>query len=289
MPTIKNFASLVKISHTVFAMPFAFIGYFLAQQQAESFRWELLLLVVLCMFFARNAAMSFNRYVDRLFDAANPRTALREIPRGVVQPKHALLFCLANALLFVATTFFINRLCLALSPVALALVLGYSYAKRFTAWCHFILGLGLSIAPVGAYIAVSGAFAAPPMLLAALVLLWSGGFDIIYALPDEEFDRQQRLHSVPAALGRKAALWLSAAVHLACFAIILYFGIYVINNAFYWTGAFIFAGCLVYQHKILSINDISKVNIAFAAVNGVASIIFAVFCILGLKILYGVA
>ncbi|MDR1022690.1 MAG: putative 4-hydroxybenzoate polyprenyltransferase [Prevotellaceae bacterium] len=285
MPNVKNFASLVKISHTVFAMPFAFIGYFLAQRQVEAFRWELLLLVVLCMFFARNAAMSFNRYVDRLFDAANPRTALREIPRGVVRPKHALLFCLANALLFVATAFFINRLCFVLSPVALALVLGYSYTKRFTAWCHFILGLGLSIAPVGAYIAVSGAFAAPPLLLAALVLLWSGGFDIIYALPDEEFDRQQRLHSVPAALGRKAALWLSAAVHLACFAIILCFGIYVANNVFYWTGAFIFAGCLIYQHKILSINDISKVNIAFAAVNGVASIIFAVFCILGLTII----
>ncbi|MDR1416716.1 MAG: putative 4-hydroxybenzoate polyprenyltransferase, partial [Prevotellaceae bacterium] len=194
MVNVKNFASLVKISHTVFAMPFAFIGYFLAQRQAETFRWwELLLPVVLCMFFARNAAMSFNRYADRLLDAANPRTALREIPRGVVRPKHALLFCLVNALLFMATTFFINRLCFALSPVALALVLGYSYTKRFTAWCHFVLGLGLSIAPVGAYIAVSGTFAAPPLLLAALVLLWSSGFDIIYALPDEEFDRQQRL------------------------------------------------------------------------------------------------
>lgn len=279
---IKKFASLVKISHTVFAMPFAFIGYFLAQRQEEAFRWEVLLPVVLCMFFARNAAMSFNRYVDRLFDAANPRTASREIPRGIVQPVHALLFCAINALLFVATTFFINRLCFALSPVALALVLGYSYTKRFTAWCHFILGLGLSVAPVGAYVAVSGAFAVPPLLLSALVLLWSGGFDVIYALPDEEFDRQQRLHSVPAALGRKVALRLSAAVHLACCAIILWLGFYAMNNAFYWTGAFLFAGCLVYQHKILSVRDISRVNIAFATVNGVASIIFAVFCILGL-------
>ncbi|MDR3367146.1 MAG: putative 4-hydroxybenzoate polyprenyltransferase [Prevotellaceae bacterium] len=279
---VKKFASLVKISHTIFAMPFAFVGYFLAVRQVQAFRWEVLLPVVLCMFFARNAAMSFNRYVDRRFDAANPRTALREIPRGVVLPSHALLFCIANALLFVATTFFINRLCFALSPVALALVLGYSYTKRFTALCHFVLGLGLSVAPVGAYIAVSGAFAAPALLLSALVLLWSGGFDIIYALPDEEFDRQQRLHSIPAALGRKAALWLSAAAHVICCAIVLWIGVYVINNVFYWIGACLFAGCLVYQHKIVSVGDISRVNMAFAVVNGAASIAFALFCIVGL-------
>ncbi|MDR2814194.1 MAG: putative 4-hydroxybenzoate polyprenyltransferase [Prevotellaceae bacterium] len=282
MSYVKKFASLVKISHTVFAMPFAFVGYFLAARQAQEFRWEVLPLVVLCMFFARNAAMSFNRYVDRRFDAANPRTASREVPRGVVLPSHALLFCIVNALLFVATTFFINGLCFALSPVALALVLGYSYTKRFTALCHFVLGLCLSVAPIGAYIAVSGAFAAPPILLSALVLLWSSGFDIIYALPDEEFDRSQRLHSVPAALGRKTALWLSAAVHLACGVAVLGIGIYAMNNIFYWTGASLFAVCLVYQHKILSVKNISKVNMAFSIVNGVAGIVFALFCIAGL-------
>lgn len=284
MSCVRNFASLVKISHTIFAMPFALVGYFLALRQVEAFRWEVLPAVVLCMFFARNAAMSFNRYADRKFDAANPRTASREIPRGAVLPGHALLFCIANALLFAATTFFINRLCLALSPVALALVLGYSYTKRFTALCHFVLGLGLSVAPIGAYVAVSGAFAAPPLLLSALVLLWSGGFDVIYALPDEAFDRQQRLHSIPAALGRKAALWLSAAAHLLCCAAVLWIGIYAMNNIFYWIGAFLFAGCLVYQHKILSVNDISKVNLAFAVVNGAASIVFALFCIIGLVV-----
>ncbi|MDR0567228.1 MAG: putative 4-hydroxybenzoate polyprenyltransferase [Prevotellaceae bacterium] len=284
MSCVKKFASLVKISHTIFAMPFALVGYFLAQRQVEAFRWEVLLLVVLCMFFARNAAMSFNRYIDRRFDAANPRTALREIPRGAVLPGHALLFCMANALLFVATTFFINRLCLALSPVALALVLGYSYTKRFTALCHFALGLGLSVAPIGAYVAVSGSFAAPPMLLSALVLLWSGGFDILYALPDEAFDRQQRLHSIPAALGRKTALWLSAAAHLLCCALLLAIGFYVMNNIFYRIGALLFAGCLAYQHKILSVKDISKVNVAFAVVNGFAGIVFALFCIIGLLI-----
>ncbi|MDR0688292.1 MAG: putative 4-hydroxybenzoate polyprenyltransferase [Prevotellaceae bacterium] len=282
MLSVKNFASLVKISHTVFALPFALIGYFLALREAGELRWGVLLLVALCMFFARNAAMSFNRYVDRLFDAANPRTALREIPRGAVLPEHALLFCIANALLFVATTFFINRLCLMLSPVALALVLGYSYTKRFTALCHFVLGLGLSIAPVGAYIAVSGAFAAPPLMLSALVLLWSSGFDMLYALPDEEFDRGQGLHSVPAALGRKTALGLSAAVHAACAAAVLWLGVYAMPNALYWAGAAIFLGCLVYQHKIVSVNDISKVNTAFAVVNGAASIVFALFCIVGL-------
>lgn len=279
---VKRFASLVKISHTIFAMPFAFVGYFWAIREAQAFCWEVLPPVLLCMFFARNAAMSFNRYVDRSFDAANPRTALREIPRGVVLPRQALLFCAANALLFVAAAFFINRLCFALSPVALALVLGYSYTKRFTALCHFVLGLGLSIAPMGAYLAVSGAFAAPPMLLSALVLLWSSGFDVIYALPDEAFDRQQRLYSVPAALGRKAALCLSAAVHLLCCVVVFVIGIYEINNVFYWTGALLFAGCLVYQHKIVSVNDISRVNVAFAVVNGIAAIVFALFCIIGL-------
>ncbi|MDR0711485.1 MAG: putative 4-hydroxybenzoate polyprenyltransferase [Prevotellaceae bacterium] len=279
---VKNFASLVKISHTVFAMPFALVGYFLAVRQAQELRWDILLLVALCMFFARNAAMSFNRYADRKFDAANPRTASREIPRGVVLPGHAMLFCIVNATLFIAASFFINRLCFALSPVALALVLGYSYTKRFTALCHFILGLGLSVAPIGAYIAVSGAFAVTPILFSAAVLLWSGSFDIIYALPDEALDKQQRLHSVPAALGRKVALWLSAAVHLLCCVVILWIGFYAMNNIFYWIGALLFTGCLIYQHLIVSVNDISKVNVAFAVVNGIASIIFAFFCIVGL-------
>jgi 4-hydroxybenzoate polyprenyltransferase len=281
---VKSYASLIKISHTVFALPFALVGYFLALREGYPLRWETLLPVLLCMFFARSAAMSFNRYVDRRFDAANPRTALREIPRGVVAPAGALLFCAANALLFVATTFFINPLCLALSPVALAVVLGYSYTKRFTAWCHFILGLGLAIAPVGPYLAVSGTLAIAPVLLSVIVLLWSGGFDIIYALPDEAFDRGQALRSVPAAVGRKAALRISTTVHAACAVAAVGLGFYAMNNVFYWLGCALFVGCLAYQHRIVTAGDISRVNVAFATANGVASVVYAAFCICGMVI-----
>jgi 4-hydroxybenzoate polyprenyltransferase len=275
---VSHYASLVKFSHTVFALPFAVVGYCLAVSQPQyHFEWDLLLLVVLCMFFARNAAMSFNRYVDRRYDAANARTAMREIPRGVIKPKRALLFCIINALLFVGTTFAINNVCFALSPIALITVLGYSYTKRFTTLCHFILGQGLSCAPIGAYLAVTAEWAIAPMLFSLLVILWTAGFDIIYALPDEAFDKSQRLHSIPAAVGVRRALWISALIHAACVALIIYIGVYINANIFYFVGAGLFVLLLVYQHVIVTPRRLSRINLAFATLNGVASVVFCVF------------
>ncbi|HNE29280.1 MAG TPA: UbiA-like polyprenyltransferase, partial [Saprospiraceae bacterium] len=191
---MKSYFSLVKFSHTIFAMPFALAGFFIAtrQQGPDALNWRLLLLVVLCMVFARSAAMGFNRWLDRDIDAVNPRTRMREIPSGTIPARSALVFVLVNCLLFILTTFFINTLCFLLSPVALAVVLGYSYTKRFTWLCHFVLGLGLALAPVGAYLAVTGHFAWLPVLLGFTVLFWTAGFDIIYALQDEEFDKSQQ-------------------------------------------------------------------------------------------------
>ncbi len=182
---IKNYLSLVKFSHTVFAMPFALTGYFTAvYSHGYGFDLQKLLLIVLCMVFARNAAMGFNRYIDREIDLKNPRTSSREIPGKIITPKNALLFVVVNSILFITTTAFINMLCFALSPLALAVVLGYSYTKRYTWLCHLVLGLGLALAPVGAYLAVSAQFHYVAIIYSLIVLFWVAGFDIIYALND---------------------------------------------------------------------------------------------------------
>ena len=283
---ILTYFSLVKFSHTVFAMPFALIGFFLALTYTDSaFSLKLLILVILCMVFARNSAMGFNRFADEGFDRLNNRTASREIPAGRVKKLSAGIFVAINAIMFVITTYFINRLTLALSPVALIIILGYSLTKRFTALCHFILGLGLSLAPIGAYISVTGRFDLLPLIYSFIVLTWSGGFDIIYALQDDDFDRSNNLHSIPSRLGRKNALTVSIIVHLLTFLLVLTAG--YIGNAGYlfWIGAVFFSGLLIYQHIIVKHDDISKVNLAFGTTNGIASVIFALFVILDLLLL----
>lgn len=243
-----------------------------------------LCLVILCMIFARSAAMAFNRYLDRKFDAKNPRTAIREIPSGIITPKNALIFTIANCLLFVACCFFINRLCFYLSPVALAVVLGYSYTKRFTPLCHLILGLGLSLAPIGAYLAVTGVFHLLPILFSLAVLFWVSGFDIIYALQDEEFDKSQQLYSIPAWLGKKKALRVSELLHLFSAAAILYAGYFGHFGWLYWAGSATFIGMLIYQHTIVKPTDLRRVNLAFMTANGIASVVFAIFVIADLFI-----
>jgi len=275
---ITHYLSLIKFSHTVFALPFAFIGFFLAIHSGQAtFSIQKLVMVVLCMVFARSAAMGFNRYIDRTFDAKNPRTAIREIPAGVISANAALAFVIICSISFVVCTFFINKICLYLSPVALVVVLGYSYTKRFTPLCHLILGLGLSLAPIGAYLALTAHFAFVPLLFSVLVFLWVSGFDIMFALQDEDFDRSQGLRSIPVLLGTKNALRLSEVLHafaaivvMACF----YFG------GFHWLfaiGAAVFIGLLVYQHSIVKPNDLSRVNLAFGTVNGIASVVFCIF------------
>ena len=285
--SFKNYFSLVKFSHTVFAMPFALIGFSLAVSRVEyNFSLKLLLLVILCMIFARNAAMGFNRLVDRRFDALNPRTQNREIPSGIINSKAASAFVILNAILFIVTTFFINRLTLFLSPVALLVILGYSLTKRFTVLCHFILGLGLSLAPIGAYISVTGAFNIIPLIYSFIVLTWVGGFDIIYALQDDEFDKSNQLHSLPSATGRKNALAISVIVHSLTFFLVLLAGFIGESSLLFWIGASVFTLLLIYQHIIVKHDDLSKVTLAFQTTNGIASILFAIFVITDLFFKY---
>lgn len=277
---VKNYLSLVKFSHTIFAMPFALIGYFLALYQTEnSFEWKLFLLVILCMVFARNAAMAFNRFIDREIDIKNPRTAIREIPAGIIKAKSALLFVIINSILFMTTTYFINELTFKLSPVALLVILGYSITKKFTALCHLILGLGLSLAPIGAYLAVTGKFALIPVLYSFVVLFWVSGFDIIYALQDLDFDKEEELKSFPVFFGKKGALLASTLLHILSATLTIYAGYLGQFGLVYWIGSTIFIGLLFYQHTLVKPNDLSKVNIAFFTTNGIASVIFAVFTI----------
>jgi 4-hydroxybenzoate polyprenyltransferase len=309
MTKVRSYLSLIKFAHTIFAMPFALIGFFLGVNTLGfmSGQWNLheymrasqqtfggtvdptpltgstLLLkfvsVILCMVFARSAAMAFNRYLDRRWDALNPRTAIREIPKGIITPKNAFLFTIINCVLFITTTWFINRICFFLSPVALAVVLGYSYTKRFTPLCHLILGLGLSLAPIGAYLAVTGAFHWLPILFSFAVLFWVSGFDIIYALQDVEFDQSQGLYSIPAWMGKEKALRVSEILHLLSAACVVAAGKFGHFGVLYWIGVLVFIGCLVYQHSIVKPNDLRRVNLAFMTMNGIASVVFAIFVI----------
>ncbi|MGY4386031.1 4-hydroxybenzoate polyprenyltransferase [Pedobacter sp. UYP24] len=274
---MKKYFSLVLFAHSVFALPFAMIGFFLGVTTTDNpFNWILLVLVILCMVFARNSAMAFNRYLDRNIDAKNPRTQMRDIPAGKIKANSALLFVIVNCILFVATTFFINTLCFYLSPIALFVVLFYSYTKRFTALCHLVLGLGLSLAPIGAYIAVTGAFHVVPVLYSFAVLFWVSGFDIIYALQDEDFDKQEHLHSIPVALGRKNALTLSVVLHVGAALCVILPILFTSFSFIYYIGVTFFCVMLIYQHLLVKPTDISKVNKAFATTNGYASVVFAI-------------
>ncbi len=305
MSSLKKYLSLVKFSHTIFAMPFAIIGFFLGvfnrlndvdkfqpdnketyvfqQFEKQFLTYEFagkFIFVILCMIFARSAAMAFNRFLDRNFDAKNPRTAIREIPAGIISKESALRFVIINCLLFIATTYFINRICFLLSPVALFVILFYSYTKRFTPLCHLVLGVGLSLAPIGAYLAVTGAFAFLPILFSFAVIFWVSGFDIIYALQDVEFDQSQKLYSMPAWLGKSKALRVSEMLHVLSAASVVLAGVYGNFGLWYWIGIAVFIGMLIYQHSIVKPNDLSKVNIAFMTANGIASVVFAVFVLL---------
>ncbi|SHM49471.1 UbiA-like polyprenyltransferase [Mucilaginibacter sp. OK098] len=280
---MKKYLSLVTFTHTIFAMPFAFIGFFLAVTTTSyRFDWVKLVLMVLCMVFARNSAMAFNRYLDRNIDSKNPRTKQRDIPSGRISPASALTFTIINCLLFVITAWCINNLCFYLSPVALLVVLGYSATKRFTALCHIVLGLGLSLAPIGAYLAVTGQFALTPLFFSLAVLCWVSGFDIIYALQDEDFDRDENLHSIPAWLGKVNALRLSTFLHIlsAAFVIMPVFFAPVGFGYLYYAGIVFFCAMLIYQHLLVKPNDLSRVNFAFMTTNGIASVVFAVFFLL---------
>lgn len=287
MNLITKYANLVKFSHTIFAMPFALISFVYAVKygsenlsQSNPYWWATLLVqVVLCMVFARNVAMGFNRWADRKIDAQNPRTATREIPAGKISPRAALWFVAINAILFIITASTINWLTAALSPVALGIIMAYSYCKRFTSMAHLVLGLSLSIAPVGAYIAVCGEFALEPCILALLVLTWCGSFDIIYALQDQEFDRQNGLHSIPAKFSTRTALNISITLHIVSIAALVWYASYLPQNWLTWTGAALFAAIIITEHILVTPTRQRNIGIAFGTLNGLASTTLAIFFI----------
>lgn len=285
---MKDYLSLVKFSHTIFALPFAMVGYSLAiNLPGYSFQWKTLGLVVLCMVFARNAAMAFNRYLDREIDGKNPRTAVREIPAGILSAKSVMIFVIINVVAFFVTTYFINTICFYLSPVAITVVLFYSYTKRFTFLCHVVLGLGLSLAPIGAYLAVTGVFDLVPVIYGLIVMFWVAGFDIIYAMQDVDFDLSLGLNSTPVKLGKKGAMILSNIFHLVSAGLMLLAAYLVTLNYLdagwiLWLGTAIFIALLVYQHSIVSVDDLSRVNLAFFTTNGIASVVFGTLVIIDL-------
>ena len=268
-------------------MPFALIGFVLGVlSNNTAWHWSLFVKMLLCMVFARSAAMAFNRWLDRSYDSLNPRTASREIPAGVIRPGGALAFTIACCALFIVTTATINTTVLLLSPVALFVILFYSYTKRITALCHLVLGAGLALAPIGAYLCVHEEFDWMPVFFSGMVFTWVAGFDIIYALQDMDFDRSQGLHSIPAALGLRGALIASALLHLVTAGLVVLAGLLGDFHFIYWIGAAIFCGLLTYQHLIVRPSDLSRVNVAFINTNSAASILFAVFTMAALFLQY---
>ena len=263
---------MIKFEHTLFALPFALMGMLLAAGGVPSGR--IVLWIVIAMVGARSAAMGWNRLVDREIDAANPRTAMRALPAGLVTPGFVTAFVVASVALLVLAAWRLNPLCLALSPVAIVILLGYSYTKRFTWAAHLALGLALAGAPLGAWIAVTGSFAPTPFVLAGIVITWVAGFDILYALQDEAFDRARGLASIPARFGTVRALALSAGLHVATLGLLaaLPFVYPAGLGWIYWTGV---AGCallLAYQHAIVRPGDLSRLDAAFFTANGVLAL-----------------
>ena len=286
LESIAKYLRLVKFSHTIFAMPFALNSFTYALWSSEAeFSWWLLAQVVLCMIFARNVAMGFNRWADRKIDGENPRTASREIPSGVISPRNAMIFVVVNAILFIASAATINTLTAILSPVALAVVMFYSYCKRFTSLAHLVLGLSLSIAPAGAYIAVTGTLTFAPCLLSLVVLTWTGGFDIIYALQDAAFDRERGLHSIPSRFSVATSLYISIALHCVSVVALLLFAMYYLPQSWVlWCGVALFTAILVVEHILVTPTRQRSIGIAFGTLNGLASLTLAVFVIANILI-----
>lgn len=286
---MKSYLSLIKFSHTVFALPFALIGLTLGYKDNGMISGENIFKVLLCMIFARSAAMAFNRWADVNYDRLNVRTSQREIPSGVISKRNALIFVILNCVAFVVTTYFINRICFYLSPVALITILGYSFTKRWTFLCHLVLGIGLSLAPIGAYLAITGSFSLLPLLYSGVVFYWVSGFDIIYALQDEEFDKQNGLLSIPSKYGKARALTISRMLHLMCALNLIFVTFKLIDtypsiNGLIILAAILFIAMLIYQHSLVQPQDLKRVNFAFFTTNGIASVVYGFIVILGLVI-----
>jgi 4-hydroxybenzoate polyprenyltransferase len=275
MGKLTTTLAMIRFEHSVFALPFAFLGAFLAARgvpTAPQILW-----IVVAMVGARSAAMGFNRLVDRDYDALNPRTSSRALPTGQVSTRFVWLFVLTSAVVFVFSAWMLNPLAFHLSPLALAIVFLYSYTKRFTSLSHLVLGLALGVAPVGAWIAVRGQLEGTPLLLSAAVLFWVAGFDIIYACQDLHFDRSVGLYSLPARFGVKPALRISAVLHLLMVLTLAYLFREFKLEALSWAGLGIVAMALLYEHTLVTSEDLSRVNSAFFTINGFVSIILFLF------------
>lgn len=273
--TIGRLSSLVKLSHTVFALPFALSAMLLASEQAPLTARKVML-VVFCVAAARTAAMAFNRLVDRDIDARNPRTQSRELPSGLVSVWAVRLLVLASCAAFVAGAAALGPLPLRLSPIALALALGYSYAKRFTALCHVVLGAAVALAPGGAWIAMGAPVTAAPVLLVVGVAAWVAGFDVLYSLQDQAFDRQSSLFSVPTAFGTTGALWVSGLLHVVTVGCLIAVGLMLGAGLFYGLGVLLVTALLAYEHALVKPSDLSRIDKAFFDINGYVSIGFLV-------------
>ena len=282
---LATYASFVKLPHTVFALPFALVGLIIASYR-HAVTWSMLGWVVLAFTAARFAAMGFNRIVDREYDARNPRTQMRELPRGAMTVREAWW---SASLVFVGAAGALNRLCLALSPIALGWVFFYSFTKRFTRFAHVALGLGMSIAPVGGYLAVMGRWSEPWWMLCALataVVTWGAGFDVLYALPDIAFDRAHGLHSIPAALGERGAIAVSRGLHAITLLSLALVGLAVYQGdstaaVLYWTGILVVASLLLYEHSLVRPGDLSRLDAAFFTMNGIISLLLFGFVLAG--------
>lgn len=265
---------MIKIEHSIFALPFALVSAFLAADGLPP--WRVLGLILCAMVLARSAAMAFNRWVDADLDAANPRTAARSIPAGRLSKGYALGFTLICAGLFLLVCYLLNPLALKLAPLMLAVLLGYSLTKRFTALCHFILGLALGLAPLGAWVAVTGQLSWLPVWLGVAVTAWTAGFDIIYACQDIDFDRKTALHSVPSRLGVMRSLWLARLLHFSMVALLVWFGLHLALAWPYWLGIAAVIACLAYEHALVWGGNLEKVDMAFFTMNGVVSLAYGI-------------
>ena len=292
----STYASFVKLPHTVFALPFAMIGVILASY-TRMVSWATIGWTIVAFTAARFAAMGFNRIVDREYDAKNPRTSMREIPRGALSVREASLAVAVASAVFIAAAGALNPLCLLLSPLALAWVFFYSYTKRFTRFAHIVLGLGMSISPVGGYLAVTGQWSRPWWLLCVLattVVSWGAGFDILYALPDIAFDTANGLHSIPVAFGERGAIMISRALHVVTVSCLVLIGLSAfpgqsIPGMLYWAGVVVAASLLAYEHSLVRPGDLSKLNAAFFTMNGVISLTLLAFVLAGRLLPYGMS
>ncbi len=275
---IKIILEMIKFEHTVFALPFAFTGAVLAARGLPT--WGTILWITVAMIGARSAAMGFNRWADRKFDAENPRTKERALPKGLVTPSQVILFTAVSSAVLILAAYMLNPLSFCLSPVALVVVFFYSYTKRFTYLSHVFLGLAICLAPVGSWIAVAGKIESPALVLGGAVLFWLVGFDILYALQDIEFDRKSGLHSIPRRFGIRSALWISRAAHAVTLAALFLMAFLLSLGWFYITGVLIALFLIIYEHSLVKVNDLSKLDLAFFNMNGYISVTIFIFTLL---------